>query len=148
MSFASEPVELEVFLDQHYVCRAPCVRMLNPGRYYLSFSQNHDDETSGRSEHARHPHDEDHFQHEYGYIDVDRAINLQVHFFDRSDLRLAGDIVLIVGVTIGALLAGTIFASYQGNDDSLLAAGMTGVVLAGLSLGVGIPLSIYDDKVE
>ena len=147
VSFASEPEPLEVFVDSSRVCRTPCEQVLDPGRYHLSFARPRD-EVSRRSEHGRHPHLEDYEQHELGTIDVDRAINLRVRWLDRSDVRLAGDIVLIVGVTIGALLAGTIFASYTGDDDSLLVAGSTGVVLAGLSLVIGIPLSIYDDSVH
>lgn len=147
VSFASEPESLHVFIDSTQTCQTPCEQALAPGRYHLGFAQEHDEETDRRSEHARHPH-RVYQEHEFGWIDVQRAIDLRVRWIDRGDLRLAGDIVLIVGVTIGALLAGTIFASYNGDDDSLLAAGSSGVVLAGLSLAIGIPLSLYDDTVR
>jgi len=125
----SDTRQLEVLIDSQRVCTTPCTQPLLPGWHQFDFSF-------------------DEHEHELERIDVHHAMRLQVRWLDRNDIRLAGDVVLIVGVTLGALLGGTVFASYQEGDDGLLVLGSAGLGLMGLSLAVGIPMSIFDDAVE
>ena len=137
ISFESSRVELDVFLGLpggglHPVCTTPCGHVVHEGTYRLAYSR----EPGGRDPVG------------FDEIEVDRALTLRVEWIDRSDVRLVGDVVLIVGITLGALVGGTAFGNYDGNDAGVLGLGVAGLALVGGSLLVGIPLSLVDDGVQ
>jgi len=129
---------LDVFIDEELACRTPCERRLPGGaRVELSFLP-----LEQSLEAPGHELDD---PVGYGGYDVTGPSTLRLRWEDRSEIRLAGDVVLIVGVTLGALVGGTAMASYDGDDDPLLVLGITGLVVMGLSLLVGLPLAAFED---
>jgi len=130
--------QLDVFVDGEMVCRTPCEQTL-PGaaRVELSFLP-----LEQSLEAPGHELDD---PVSYGDYDVLGPATLRLRWVDRSELRLAGDVVLIVGVTLGALVGGTAMASYDGEEDPLFALGLTGLIVMGVSLLVGLPLAAFED---
>ncbi|MCB9595340.1 MAG: hypothetical protein H6719_21655 [Sandaracinaceae bacterium] len=140
--FESEAEELEVFVGPRHVCRTPCEHTLPAGaRVQLSFAPPRA-ELPRNGRHTEGGLDPASF----GDFDVLTSRTLRLRWVDHADLRLAGDVVLVVGVTLGALVGGTVLASSQG-DDTLFGLGLGGLVLMGLSLIVGIPLAVWDNEV-
>ncbi len=142
--FESVDRALEVYAGARHLCRTPCERRFPGGaRLRLGFSP-----PETRRARARHT--------ERGLdlaaladFDVLAPRTLRVQWVEHRDLRIAGDVVLVAGVTLGALLGSTIIASYQGTgDDGLFALGIVGAVIMGLSLAIGIPLAVFEDEVR
>ena len=136
--------ELEVYQGSRHLCRTPCERTY-PGGARIRFGFATDDILRARARHRDRGLD----LAELEPVDVFGPRTLRVEWVEHRDLRIAGDVVLVVGVTLGALVGGTLIAAWQStDDDAFFAAGIVGAVTMGLSLAIGIPLAVFDDEVR
>ncbi len=136
--------ELEVYHGSRHLCRTPCERSyLGGARVRFGFAPGE----TRRSLAAHRDRTLD--LAELEPVDVFGPRTLRVEWVEHREARIAGDVILVVGVTLGALVGGTFIAAWQStDDDAFFAAGVVGGVVMGLSLVVGIPLAVFDDEVR
>lgn len=119
--------------DYRAVCRLPCVIEAEPARYRLAFSRSADTLLP-----LAQP------------IDIESDLALFVEWNDRSSLRTAGVISLVVGTLLGAaLVVGGGFGAADGRaEDTEIGIALGGAAVLALSIGIGIPLTQESDSLR
>ena len=120
------------------ICGAPCDVQLIPGSYRFGISVNGSDT-------AETP----------GFIDVNRAMTLDIEFESRTGLRVVGWVIFVASLVGGAAMAlagtGLYVDSEIGSSDEDLGIGlMIGglAVMLGGSLGVALPFIALNDHAD